>query len=112
MKKSMFNAKELVVNAIKDQLEKDNIEKLLLNFSLHSDEYSAHLKPLNNEKAIRFKIDESDTSMIKRVFVSKIKRKIENIENYKHLILSIDINKDEFELFLNDNNDNVTKFEI
>ena len=112
MKKNSFSTKDLILSAIKNKLEGENIGKLLLNFSLHSDEYTFHVKPLDSEKAILFEVDKSDTSMIKRIFVSKIKRKIINIENYKTIMVLFDLSKDEIEMYLTDNKDEVTKLKI
>ena len=110
--KNTLTTKKLILDAIKTQLEKENVQKLLLVFSLHSDNYSCHVKALNNEKAIKFKIEPKETSMIKRMFVSKIVRKIENVENYKDIIITVEIDSDEFEIYLNDQNNEVTKLEI
>jgi len=112
MKKSLIDTKSLVIDSIKSQLEKENIEKILLVLNLHNDIYSVHLKPNDLTKPMNFEIDKKETSMIKRMFVNKIKRKIENVNDYKDIMVSIDTNKEDFELFLNDNQNVVTKFEI
>ena len=110
--KSAINTKNLVLNAIKDKLESENISKLLLVFNLHTDIYSAHVKPVDSTKSIKFKMNQKETSMIKKMFVSKIRHKIENVNEYKDLIISVEIEKDEFGIFLNDNQNVVTKFEM
>jgi len=112
MKKPIFNTKNLIVDAVKSKLKEENIEKMLLNFSLHSDNYTVHLKPVDLDKPIKYHIEPKDTTMIKRLFVTKLKYKIKEIEKYQHIILSIDTNKNDFELFLRDKKDTVTKFEI
>jgi len=110
--KSIINTKELILDAIKSKLESENIEKLLLVFSLHSDIYSAHVKPIDSTKSIKFNMNKKETSMIKKMFVSKIKRKIENIENFTDIIITVELEKNEFGIFLNDNQNVVTKFEM
>ena len=112
MKKSSFSTKDLILSAIKNKLEGENVSKLLLEFSLHTDNYNCHIKPLDSDKAIRFKLEKSETSMIKRMFVSKIKRKIENPDNYQTIIISVELDSDNFDIYLTDLNGEVTKLEI
>ncbi len=111
-KKSLIDPKNLIIDSLKSQLENDNIQKMILNLSLHDNNYSVHIKPAESNKVMVYKMERSEITMIKRMFVSKIKHKIQNPENYKSIMLVIDLNKDDFELYLYDNNSEVTKFEI
>jgi len=110
--KKLINTKDLILNTIKDKLENDNIEKLLLVFNLHKDIYSSHIKLIDSNKTIKFNMDKKDTSMIKKMFVSKIRNKIENVENFKEIIITVELEKNDFGIFLSDNENVVTKLEF
>ena len=108
--KNLFDPKEMIVKNITAKLKEENISKLLLVFSLHNDKYSADFLPIDSDKKISFDLEPEDTSMIKKVFVNKLKRKIENVEDYENILLLIDTKDEDFNLYLNDKIGNVTKF--
>ena len=110
--KSLIDTKKLIFDAIYEKLESENVEKILLVLGLHSDKYSVHIKPIDATRAMILKLEPSETSMIKRLFVTKMKYKIKEVEKYKNIIVSITKDNKDFEIFLNDYNDEVTKFEI
>lgn len=110
--KYSLSPKKLIINAIKNKLEGHNIEKIIMTFSLiDEDRYNIAIKPKDEAEIMKFEIQPKDITILKKIFVSKIYRSIKQPENYKAIILQCDLITEDFAIFLQDNNMNVTKFE-
>jgi hypothetical protein len=114
MKDFKFNLspKKLIINAIKNKLTGHNIESIILTFSLiDEDRYNIAVKPLDDKQIVSYIITPQDTTLLKKIFVTKIYRTLKNPENYKAIILQCDLKNEDFDIFLQDKKNEVTKFE-
>jgi hypothetical protein len=114
MKKFMkfLDTKTLIIDAIKNRLDGENIEKIHMIFSISDDRYSVSLKQLDSDKRMNYNVNPEDISFIKKMFVSKILKTLDNSENYKAIILQIDLELNKFDIFLQDKKDDVTLYEF
>jgi hypothetical protein len=103
--------KSIIIDRIRDQFEQSGITKALIRFNVLDDSYSVMLLKDDNTN-IRLNLDKKDISLIKLIFVNKIRKKYdkENFEPMKNIILSLDVNNNEFEIFIEDIKKVVTKF--
>jgi hypothetical protein len=110
--KYSLSPKKLIINAIKSKLENHNIEKIILTFSLiDEDRYNIAIKPLNEDEVMTFEIEPKDITILKKIFVNKIRRTIKQPENFKAIILQCDLITEDFAIFLQDLKNEVTKYE-
>jgi len=110
MKKDFFNPVKLIIKSIKDKLEGQNVDRIILVFSFIDERYSISIKPLDNSKPLMFEVEPKDVSLIKKIFVNKIYRSIDQAK-YKALILQLDLPNEKIDLFLQNNNNEVLKYD-
>jgi hypothetical protein len=110
--KYSLSPKKLIINAIKSKLENHNIEKIILTFSLiDEDRYNIAIKPKDENEVMTFEIEPKDITILKKIFVNKIRRTIKQPENFKAIILQCDLITEDFAIFLQDLKNEVTKYE-
>jgi hypothetical protein len=108
-----LSPKKLVINAIKSKLSGHNIERIILTFSLiDEDRYNIAVKPLDDKEIVSFILTPKDTSLLKKIFVTKIYRTLQNPEDYKAIILQCDLKTEDFDIFLQNKKNDVTKYEF
>jgi len=110
--KYSLSPKKLIINAIKSKLENHNIEKIILTFSLiDEDRYNIAIKPKDENEVMTFEIEPKDITILKKIFVNKIRRTIKQPENFKAIIIQCDLIIEDFAIFLQDLKNEVTKYE-
>lgn len=110
--KNFLNPKNLIITSIKEKLAGENVERIILVLSfIDEDRYSISIKPLDSEKPLLFDVKPKDVSLIKKIFVNKIYRTIKEKDKYKAVILEIDLLNESLELFLQDNKNDVIKYD-
>jgi hypothetical protein len=104
--------KELIFDAIKARFAESGVTKLILNFEIDSNTYKVYLTNEKNEK-LNLTIDPKDVTLIKMLFINKIKKRYnkENKIPLKNLIVQIDFGIDLFEIFTENEKGITTKFE-
>lgn len=108
-----FTPKRIILDAIRTKLEGTGITKLVLVFNVHNDNYNVMFSNHEN-KSIKVEIDQKDVTLLKKLFVSKVERKVrqEFSRDFNCLIFVFDFNKDDIEIFIEDVFKNVTKFDL
>lgn len=103
--------KKIILNAIKNKLEGTGIKKLVLVFNVRTDEYNVMFSS-DGKKVIKLEIEQSEINMLKKVFISKIERKVrqEFKKDFTSLIFTFDLMNDDIEIFIEDIFKEVTKF--
>jgi glucose uptake protein GlcU len=104
--------KDIIFDAIKTRFAESGVTKLILNFEINSDTYKVFLTNEKNEK-LNVTIEPKEVTMIKMLFINKIKKKYnrENKIPLKNLIVQIDFGIDLFEIFTENEKGITTKFE-
>jgi hypothetical protein len=104
--------KEIIFDAIKQRFAQSGITKLILSFDVSTDSYKVFLTNEKNEK-LNFEIEPKEITMIKLLFISKIKKRFnkENKIPLKTLIVQIDFNTNQFDIFTENEKNITTKFE-
>ena len=100
------------MDAIKSKLQPEGITKMIIVFSLDTDKYNVMLSKEDNTKPLKLEISQKEISLIKLIFINKIKRKVEKETKgkVKSIIVEIDFLVDEFNIFIQDEKLDVTKF--
>lgn len=105
--------KGIILSAIKSKLEPYGIEKVLLVFSCKTEMYNIAVSSTQG-KAMKIEITEDEITVIKKLFINRIKAawlKDYDIEP-KDIIVQIDLrDKTKLEIFIQDENDKVLKFD-
>jgi hypothetical protein len=107
-----FTPKRIILDAIRDKLEGTGINKLVLVFNVRTDTYNVMFSTQEN-KSINIDIEEKEVTMLKKIFVNKVERKVrqEFKKDFDSLIFTFDMKKDDIEIFIEDIFKNVTKFD-
>jgi hypothetical protein len=104
--------KSIILNAIKDKCEGTGIAKIVLYFNTKTEIYNVMFSKEDNT-SMKMNIEEKEINLIKRFFVSKIKRlweqKYDN--EVKAVILQFDLKDTSLKIFIEDENSKVTKFD-
>jgi hypothetical protein len=104
--------KSIILAAIKSKLEPFGIQKVLLVFSCETEMYNIAVSSPEG-KSMKIEISEDEITTIKKLFISRIIKawnKDYDIEP-KDIIVQIDLkDKTLLEIFVQDNNDKVHKF--
>jgi len=108
----MFNPKKIILNAITDKLEHTGVVRVIMIFSVDTDNYRIMVSGEDKENTA-ITITNEELNTVKKVFISKIikawKRQFD-IEP-KDVIIQIDIKEKTLELFIEDYKKNVLKFD-
>ena len=108
----MLKPKNIIMNAIKDRLQGTGVVKLVLIFGVETDHYKVMVS--NTEgKAMKIEVTEDELTTIKKLFIKRIVNSytMKFDEPIKDVIIQIDIEKEQFELFIQNPKDEVIKFD-
>ena len=106
--------KEIIIDTIKERFKESGIINALITFNVIDDTYNVMLRKADNTD-MKIDIDKKEISLIKLVFINKVRKKFEKDnkpDKMKLLILQIDIFNNDFKVFIQDNKNSVTKFEV
>jgi hypothetical protein len=100
MRKLLPTPKELIVNAITSQLEKNGVENLLLSFDIINNKYSVFLS--SKDEKTKLDIGEDDVNTIKKIFINKIGNayKTQSDKEIKNIIIKINVHEKKFDIFI------------
>lgn len=103
--------KEIIIDQIKDRFKDSGIINALITFNVIDDTYNVMLRKEDNTD-LKLDIDKKEISLIKLVFINKVRRKYEKEtkDKMKVLILQLDILHDNFDVFIENTKGTVTKF--
>jgi sucrose-6-phosphate hydrolase SacC (GH32 family) len=107
-----MNPKELILDQIISKLKEADIVNAIISFNITDDTYKVMLK--NNQGSnLKLDIDKKEISLLKLIFINKIRKRFEknNVEKMKAIHIQLDIEKNLFEIFIEDMKNVVTKFE-
>jgi hypothetical protein len=107
----LLNPKSIILNAIKSKLEGTGIVHIVVIFNVQTDKYTILLTD-KDDKRMNFDIDENEVSIIKKMFISKITKKFssESDKTIKSVIIKIDVEAELLDVFIEDTEEQVTKF--
>ena len=107
----LLNPKSIILNAIKSKLEGTGIVHIVVIFNVQTDKYTILLTD-KDDKRMNFDIDENEVSIIKKKFISKITKKFssESDKTIKSVIIKIDAEAELLDVFIEDTEEQVTKF--
>ena len=106
--------KDIIIDQIKSRFKDSGISKALIRFNVISDEYTVMMKKEDNT-SFNLEIDKKEISLIKLVFINKVRKKFEKDhkpDKMKTLILQIDVLDNDFQVFIENDKNVVTKFEM
>jgi hypothetical protein len=102
---SNFTPKNIILNAVRDRLAGSGITKLTFVFSTIEDKYNVLLSQTDG-KAMHVAIEKDDITKIKKIFVSRIHKKFQEISDKEIKAIIIEINlelkDDEIKIFTQD----------
>jgi len=104
--------KRIIFDALKEKLEGTGITKIVFVFKTKVDEYNVMICN-KAEENLKLNIEAKEVSMLKKMFVSKVQRKVEQEfkKDFTALIFVVKIEEEEIEIFVEDIFNDVTKFE-
>jgi hypothetical protein len=104
--------KQIILDALKSKFEGTGFTKIILNFNVINESYNVMLKA-EKAKDLSINIPNKEMTMIKLMFINKIKHKYQKDYNtpLKCIIVSVDFISDVFEIFTENEKGNVYKFE-
>jgi hypothetical protein len=107
-----FTPKRIILNAIKDKLEGQGICKLILVFNVLTDKYNIMLSKFD-KTGIKIDLDDNEVNMIKKIFINKIfsKYKEKHDKEVKDIIIEINFESNELNIFIQDTKNEVEKFD-
>lgn len=107
-----FTPKTIILNAIKEKCEGTGITKIVLYFNVITDTYNV-MFARKDDSSMKMNMDEKEINMLKRFFVSKIKRLYEEKFDgeVKAVILQFDLEETSLKIFIEDINEKTIKFE-
>jgi hypothetical protein len=110
--KNALSPKTILLDAIKSKLEGSGVAKITGVFNLAEDRYNVMLSNIKSEN-IHLDIEQSEINMIKKLFVNKIllQYKKDHKHPIKSVILQIDLQEYLIEIFIEDQNKNVTRYD-
>jgi hypothetical protein len=108
----MITPKGIIIEALKTKFEGTGIRKLVLVFNVKSDNYNIMVAQ-DNDKPLKLELEQKDISVIKKVLVSKLERKIrqEFKKDFKTFSVVFDFTRSTLEVFIEDIFGVVTKFD-
>ena len=107
----LLNPKSIILNAIKSKLEGTGIVHIVVIFNVQTDKYTILLTDIE-DKRLKVDIDENEVNMIKKMFINKITKKFssESDKTIKSVIIKIDAEAELLDVFIEDTEEQVTKF--
>jgi hypothetical protein len=107
----LLNPKSIILNAIKSKLEGTGIVHIVVIFNVQTDKYTILLTD-KEDKRLKVDIDENEVNMIKKMFINKITKKFssESDKTIKSVIIKIDAEAELLDVFIEDTEEQVTKF--
>lgn len=108
----LFTPKAIVMGAIKDKLKGTGIVKIVLVFDLLTDKYNLMLSNKDG-KDLKLDVTEDEITTLKKLFVKRIVSKWNELYDIepKDVIIEVDIEEENFGVFIQDHKDKVHKFE-
>lgn len=104
--------KKLIIDTVVNKLKPLGILKLILELQTETNIYNVHVQSCEDNQKIELSVKE--ISVIKKLFVSKIKKEYEKTsgKEIKAIIVQIDLTADPvtFEVFVRELDNNVYKF--
>lgn len=108
----MLKPKNIILSAIKERLADTGVTKLVLIFSVETDQYKIMV---SNEAGQSMKIDitQDDLTTIKKLFVKRIVNswQLKYDDPVKDVIIQVDIPANSIELFIQTPKDEVLKYD-
>jgi len=104
--------KYIIMNAIKDRLEGTGIIKLVLIFDIITDKYTIHVSK-NDNSSMKLNIEKDEITLLKKLFINKVERKYRESsdKDIKAVIVQLNFEADDIQVFIEDSKENVEKFE-
>ena len=108
----MLKPKNIIMNAIKDRLQGTGVVKLVLVFGVETDKYNVMVSNTSGQ-AMKIEVTEDELTTIKKLFIKRIVNAytMKFDEPIKDVIIQIDLEKEQFELFIQNPKDEVIKFD-
>jgi len=106
--------KDIIIDQIKDRFRDSGICNALITFNVIDDSYSVALKKTDNT-SFSLDIDKKEISLIKMIFINKVRKKFEKDnkpDKMKLLILQINVLDNDFQVFIENTDNKVIKFEF
>lgn len=108
----MLKPKNIIMNAIKDRLQGTGVVKLVLIFGVETDHYKVMVS--NTEgKTMKIEVTEDELTTIKKLFIKRIVNAytMKYDEPIKDVIIQVNLETEQFELFIQSPTDEVIKFD-
>ena len=107
----LLTPKNLLFNALKSKLEKQGIDKIILEFFMNETRYNLYLRSESNG-ALKLDLTENEINTIKKLFITRINDRI--IEKYDKtsdkIILQYNVRENIMEVYFTEN-DKTYKYE-
>jgi hypothetical protein len=109
---NMLNPKHIIFDAVSSKLKGTGIIKIVLVFNVITEKYNVMFST-GEDKAIKFEVQQDEIRMLKKVLINKIlsRAQSEISAKIKAVIISMNLPQETFEVFIQDERDNVTKFD-
>jgi hypothetical protein len=107
-----LNPKNMFFAAIGRKLKDQGVEKIIMIFDVITDKYDIRVTNVDN-KSMKVDIEDNQISLLKKLFLNKITKKYDKDfpdSKVKKIIVQINLNVNEFEVYIEDYKDIVTKF--
>jgi hypothetical protein len=108
----LLKPKNIIMSAIKDRLQGTGVVKMVLIFGVETDHYKVMVSNTEGQ-AMKIEVTEDELTTIKKLFIKRIVNSytMKFDEPIKDVIIQIDLEKEEFELFIQNPKDEVIKFD-
>jgi hypothetical protein len=111
--KEALMPKNIILNAIKDKMEGTGVIKISMIFNVLTDKYTVIITDKDNKKT-KIPLESNEINMIKKVFISRIVRKYQEQTNVfdvlRSVIIQIGLNESLLEVFIENTEGTVEKF--
>jgi hypothetical protein len=107
-----LNPQNMFFAAIGRKLKDQGVEKIIMIFDVITDKYDIRVTNVDN-KSMKVDIEDNQISLLKKLFLNKITKKYDKDfpdSKVKKIIVQINLNVNEFEVYIEDYKDIVTKF--
>lgn len=108
----MLKPKNIIMNAIKDRLQGTGVVKLVLIFSTETDQYNVMVSNTSGQ-AMKIEVTEDELTTIKKLFIKRIVNAytMKYDEPIKDVIIQVNLETEQLELFIQNPKDEVIKFD-